>query len=425
MPATLSPVSTSPEDAGGDGTSLKKLFANLSEVEGIVRLVRRLIIVSIWLLFLGSTLLTVLGLSGSVSQPIAIRIVFYGLTLFFAIPPVLQLIDFSRKADSPSPPIIDGLTKGITSRILRHRQTRFITMYGRQEVAREVWPLEADNFSVARQMKIRRGRRKRYLIGIAVVVVAATAWELKLHVFSPSRASVLQYSVGKEFSIDTTFAITILDTPRCSGNSCSIDIRFRNISRHEADVGPGEFIGSVDSAGTTLCDPYPPLGCVSDPDSGASYYYIMSLIGYGNYYDLSSATISAPQFLPGQTIHAEFTFQVPPRTQIQELELTGASKEAVVRFLTSGCGGLRASTDGTLGDELRLPRTERCNWAGSYRKAIRLRTYNPLVWVRTCGFVRPWRPQVTPWMQQRLRFRPFRLALAAAQSLLQEARAAR
>jgi hypothetical protein len=328
-------VITSSAEADDDEPSLEERFQELclSDAKGIVRLVIKGFF---GVLLLGSILLTILGISGSLTGPIAVRVTLYVLSAFFALPAILQFIDWSRKPDSPNPLTIDRLTEGIGGHLLRRKQTRFITLYGRQEMARRLWPDEADSFSVAHQMKIGHRRKKRWLIGIAIAVVAATAGGVTL--FAISQSSVLlqvQSVVGRKFHIDDTFAMTVLNASRCSRSICSVEIRFRNVSDYTANIGPGSFIAPEYAAGTTLCNPFPPADCVGNPVSGETYYYIISLVGNNRHYDSSTITFNGNQLLAGQATQAEFMFEVPPKAPIQELMLSGVFGRAIVRFSNS------------------------------------------------------------------------------------------
>lgn len=182
---------------------------------------------------------------------------------------------------------------------------------------------------------------------VAVIIAALVPVALTTHGFGlfpssnssagsiPSPSSHLNSVIGKEFHIDNTFAITVLNSPKCSVSTCTVDIRFRNISGYNADIGSGSFVQAEQAAVTVLCNPFPPAQCVSVPQDFQTYYYAISLIGNGNHYDFTIISFPQNLLLPGESVQAEFKFDVPPQAPIQALQLGGWSEGAVVRFPNS------------------------------------------------------------------------------------------
>jgi hypothetical protein len=268
-------------DANEDKTSLEEGFRRirLSDVE---RPVRHAIEGGLGLLFLGSILLTFFGISGARDWPLIARIPVLVLLACTSVPAILQFVDWRRKPDSPSPLTIDRMTAGVARRILRRKQTKFITVYGRQEMAKRLSPEMADMLSVAHQMKIHR-RRRRWMVGTGLVVVAAVTGGILFVIFRPSRP--LQVSVGHDFRIDSTFTMTVPDAPKCSKAECTVELRFRNISGYQTSIGDGSFTDPQFAATSGLCDPSPLAQC-SGP------FYVISLIDNGNHYDFLQGTFS-------------------------------------------------------------------------------------------------------------------------------------
>jgi hypothetical protein len=151
---------------------------------------------------------------------------------------------------------------------------------------------------------------------------------------TPAATVQVQSTVGREFHIDNTFDITVLNISKCSGGICVVDIRFRNVSGYTAAIGPGSFVSPEDLAGTRLCNPFPTADCISDPVDGETFYYVISVVGNGNHYDSSNypAFSKIGQLLPRQAVQVGFTFAVPPQTRVEELQLNGISGDSVVRF---------------------------------------------------------------------------------------------
>lgn len=201
-------------------------------------------------------------------------------------------------------------------------------MYGRQEMAKKLWPDRAGSFSVAHRMQMHR-RRKRWAACVGLVVVMAGTGTLLFGIFRPSGRLQVQSSVRREFRIDNTFAITVLDAPKCAKAVCSVEIRFRNVSGYTTDIGAGSFADPERIAVAELCDPSPLAGAcsLSPPVS-----YVISLTGNGNHYGYIDAGFSANNLLPNGVTTADFTFDIPARTTIGELELSGKSGDAFVVF---------------------------------------------------------------------------------------------
>lgn len=85
--------------ASNDEADLEERFQKLrrSSAEGLIR---RVIIGILWLLVLGSFVLSLLGFIGSLNGSIAVRIVLIVVFVATLIPAVLQAIDSFRKSDS-------------------------------------------------------------------------------------------------------------------------------------------------------------------------------------------------------------------------------------------------------------------------------------------------------------------------------------
>ncbi len=314
-----------------DEPSLEERFQELrrSDVTRSAGLVIRIIL---WILFAGSLLLSVLGLSGNLNGPIAVRIVLYVLSVFFVVPAILQFVDWSRKSDSSNTLILDRLTEKFSGFILRRKLARFITRYGRQEMAKRLWPDKADSFSVAHRVQVYRRRRKWCWV-ISTGLVVATVTSGLLHgFFGSSGRSQIQSSVGQEFHIDGTFAITVLDAPKCPKAVCTVEIRFRNAGNYPADIGAGSFAAPENVAIADLCDPSPLIECTS---LGPAATYVISLIGDDNHYDYISAGFTDNYLSPAEMTTADFTFNVPSGTRIGELELSSKFKDAFVVFPNS------------------------------------------------------------------------------------------
>jgi hypothetical protein len=194
-------------------------------------------------------------------------------------------------------------------------------------MAEQLWPEMASKLSAAHRMQVRR-RRKRWMIGTGLAVAAAVTGATLLAVFQSSGPLQVQSSVGHEFSIDHTFAMTVLNAPQCSKGACNVEVRFRNVSNYSTSIGYGSFTDPQFATTSGLCDPSPLVGC-----TGPSY--VVSLIGNGNYYDSINGTFSANYLLPKQVVTADFSFQVPGRTAIQELKLSNLFGDAFVGFPNS------------------------------------------------------------------------------------------
>jgi hypothetical protein len=97
---------------------------------------------------------------------------------------------------------------------------------------------------------------------------------------------------------------------------------------YSTSIGYGSFTDPQFATTSGLCDPSPLVGC-----TGPSY--VVSLIENGNYYDSINGTFSANYLLPKQVVTADFSFQVPGRTAIQELKLSNLFGDAFVGFPNS------------------------------------------------------------------------------------------
>jgi hypothetical protein len=158
---------------------------------------------------------------------------------------------------------------------------------------------------------------------------AAAAGVVLVGALQPAGRSQIQSRVNLGFSVDHTFAITVMNSPNCSKAVCSVAIRFRNASHYPADIGAGSFVSPEQVGVADLCNPSPLASCSTlQPPA----YYVISLVGNGNHYDYQGASFASNYLAPEQAVTAEFTFSVPRHAQIQSLELSGKSADAIVKF---------------------------------------------------------------------------------------------
>jgi hypothetical protein len=322
-------VGAKPVGVNDDKISLEEQFQRFRQAD-VETLVRPIVIGLLGSLLLGSLVLSLLEFIGSLHEPVAVTVVLVAVFLACLIPIVLQGIDQLRKSGSRT---IDRIVERIAGFILRRKQISFITRYGRQEIAEQLRKAEllspemACRLSVKHRKQVRR-RRRRWLVGTGLVVAAAVTGITLFVVLRPSGRLQVQPKLGNEFRIDHMFAITVLDAPRCSKATCSLRIRFRNISNYSTSIGYGSFTDPATATTSGLCNPSPLAQCFGPT-------YVISLIGHGNYYNSVNGTFNANYLLPEKVAMADFTFQVPDHTVIEELKLSNRFEDAIIKFLNS------------------------------------------------------------------------------------------
>lgn len=309
-------------DPQDDEVSLKTRFERI-KLSDHKRTWRKKIVAILIVLWLASLMLTIFGVNVSLSQPMINRILAAVALAITSLPAFLQLINWALP-DSLRVLTIDGLAETAANLAARRDQSKFIKMYGCQELAAQLLEKEkAVKYSVA----YRTQRRRRVNISVVVVALVLVLAGGLFEILSSETGNMQISRVGKTFSVDSTFAITILGAPRCSNGYCDVRTQFSNVSHYTADIGAGSFQSIGDPA--QLCD------VTNNLCSGPSYS--IALIGpTGNYYNYNNAPTAFSKNLlqPGDTAIADLMFDVRPGAAIDQLRLIGVSKSASVIFRT-------------------------------------------------------------------------------------------
>ena len=280
-------------------------------------------------LFLGSIALAALGVTGGLSQPFPG--IGWALISLTAIPAILQMFDWLW----PNAPIaryraaLEGLKNKIVGLIRRRALRKLFALYGRQEITARLLPVEeAAEYSVSRARK-RSRRRRVWTAAVGFVVVAMMGVYLLV-----LRSIDSYYPVGKEFSLDESFKVTVLKEPEClttggpgDSPSCSVLVRFRNASHSRQSIGPGSF--------SLIRPPYGPLYCYYSDTENYCRDYAAAIVGRDNYYDYdaSDSTFPTHDLQPEDALNAKLVFEVRKGIIPDELQLSSQTKHGIVHIL--------------------------------------------------------------------------------------------
>jgi hypothetical protein len=240
------------------------------------------------------------------------------LVVVAAVAGVLQVVDWvwATAPIGKYRKLFDKLNTALTGHARRRGTARVLSRYGRQELARQHVPKEADRHSVATYLK----RRRRYALEGVITVTAAVAALITVLSISPQSTPI--YSVGQAITLDSRFSATVLGAPQCGvhdpevdisfGPLCEVLARFRNISSYAYSVGDFTSIGP--SSTRYLGEPYSyGVELISNDDN---YDFINAIMTSGSYTDQA-----------GQSDTFALYFTVPSGVHPDELEVqaeTGA-----------------------------------------------------------------------------------------------------
>lgn len=267
----------------------------------------------------GSVALALTGFSVNLNGPLpGIGI---GLTALTLIPALLQTLDWLW----PHAPIgryrlaFERLNTRFTSLIQQRMTAQVLARYGRQDLARRILPAEqAARYDIASWLQRRKRHRKVALAagmlaasGIAGLVIAVR--------LAPG------YRLGHLAVLDSGFSAEALTAPDCvpgravNGTpTCSVDMRFRNVSSFPELLGPGSFTS---------------IGPDENPIAG-TYSYAVALVSNGNYYDFDTASFAGTpgEVQPGQAVALVLTFTVPAGVHPDAMEMQSETTGAGIRI---------------------------------------------------------------------------------------------